>query len=38
LVKLVLFDVLLEDFLVFVPGVDGENDQAVLLVLVGDLA
>ena len=38
LVELVLLDVLLEDFLVLVPGVDCENDQTVLLVLVGDLA
>ncbi len=36
LVELVLLDVLLEDFLVLVPGVDGQNDQPVLLVLLGD--
>ena len=36
LVELVLLDVLLEDFLVLVPGVDGQDDQSVLLVLLGD--
>jgi len=38
LVELVLFDVLFEDLFVLVPGVDCENDQSVLFVLVGDLA
>jgi hypothetical protein len=38
LVELISLDVLLEDFLVLVPGVDGQDDQSVLLVLLGDAA
>ena len=36
LVELVLLDVLLEDFLFLVPGVDGEDHQPVLFVLIGE--
>lgn len=38
LVELVLLDVLFEDLFVLVPGVDGQNDQTVFLVLAGDSA
>ena len=34
--ELVLFKILLDDIGVFVPGVDGEDDQSVLVVLVGE--
>lgn len=34
--QLVLLEILLDDFRILVPGVDRENDESVLFVLVGD--